>query len=104
MHALNDGAWCGSHGHGRPFLKRVLINNFDVSRQLAERREACLLRLLPRQRVCGGSQHEEKLLLTSGGRAAVHLVSDCQKYYCSTIIIVRLPEEEKSQAQGHLLT
>ena len=68
-----------------------------MSRQLAERREACLLRLLPRQRVRGGSQHEEKLLLTSGGRAAVHLVSDCQKYYCSTIIIVRLPEEEKSQ-------
>ena len=82
----------------------LLVNNFDVSRQLAERREACLLRLLPRQRVRGGSQHEEKLLLTSGGRAAVHLVSDCQKYYCSTIIIVRLPEEEKSQAQGHLLT
>ena len=85
------------------FTPRVLINNFDVSRQLAERREACLLRLLPRQRVRGGSQHEEKLLLTSGGRAAVHLVSDCQKWY-NTIIIVRLPEEEKSQAQGHLLT
>ena len=86
------------------FTPRVLINNFDVSRQLAERREACLLHLLPRQRVRGGSQHEEKLLLTSGGRAAVHLVSDCQKYYCSTIIIVQLMEEEKSQAQGHLLT
>ena len=65
-----------------------------MSRQLAERREACLLRLLPRERVRGGSlkkrvrggsQHEEKLLLTSGGRAAVHLVSDCQKYYCRTI-------------------
>ena len=52
----------------------------------------------------GGSQHEEKLLLTSGGRATVHSVSDCQKYYCSTIIIVRLPEEAKSQAQGHPLT
>ena len=103
MHVLNDRAWDGSHGHGRPYLKRVL-NNFDVSRQLAERREACLLRLLPRQRVRDGSQHEEKLLLTSGGHAAVHLVSDCQKYYCSTIIIVRLPEEEKSQAHGHLLT
>ena len=51
----------------------------------------------------GGSQHKEKLLLTSGGRDAVHLVSDCQKYYCSTIIIVRLSEEAKSQAQGHLL-
>ena len=75
-----------------------------MSRELAERREACLLRLLPRQRVHGGSQHEEKLLLTSGGRAAVHLVSDCQKYYYSTIIIVRLPEEAKSQVQGHLLT
>ena len=84
MHVLNDGARDGSHGHGRPFLERVL-NNFDVSRQLAERREACLLRLLPRQRVRGGSQHEEKLLLTSGGRAAVHLVSDCQKHYCRTI-------------------
>ena len=49
-------------------------------------------------------EHEEKLLLTSGGGAAVHLVSDCQKYYCSTIIIVQLSEEGKSQAQGHLLT
>ena len=65
-----------------------VLNNFDVSHQLAEQQEACLLRLLPRQRVRGGSQHEEKLLLTSGGRATVHLVSDCQKYYCSTIIIV----------------
>ena len=26
-----------------------------------------------------------KLLLTSGGRAAVYLVSDCQKHYCRTI-------------------
>ena len=67
------------------FWREYVLNNFDVSRQLAERREACLLRLLPRQRVRGGSQHEEKLLLTSGGRAAVHLVSDCQKYYCRTI-------------------
>ena len=92
MHVLNDRARDGSHGHGRPFLKRVL-NNLDVSRQLAEQREDCILRLLPRQ-----------LLLISDGRAAVDLVSDCQKYYCSTIIIVRLPEEEKSQAQGHLLT
>ena len=81
--------------------REYVLNNFDVSCQL---REACLLHLLPRQRVRGGSQHEEKLLLTSGGHAAVHLVSDCQKYYCSTIIIVRLPEEEKSQAQGDLLT
>ena len=76
MHILNDGARDGSHGHGRAFLERVL-NNFDVSHLLAERREACLLHLLPRQRVRGGSQHEETLLLTSGGRAAVHLVSDC---------------------------
>ena len=75
-----------------------------MSRQLAERGEACLLRLLPRQRVRGGSQHEEKLLLTSDGRVAVHLVSDCEKYYCSTIIIVRLAKEAKSQAQCHLLT
>ena len=30
------------------------------------------------------------------GRAVVHLVSDCQKYYCISIIIVRLPEEAKS--------
>ena len=103
MHVLNDGARDGSHGHGRPFMERVL-NNFDVSCQLAERQEACSLRLILRQRVRGGSQHEEKRLLTSGGHAEVHLVSDCQKYYCSTIIIVRLPEEEKSQAQGHLLT
>ena len=71
MHILNGGARDGSHGHGWPFLEREL-NNFDVSRQLAERREACLLCLLPRQRVRGGSQHEEKLLLTSGGRASVH--------------------------------
>ena len=55
-----DGAPDGYHGHGRPFLERVL-NKFDVSHQLAERREACLPRLplLPRQRVRGGSQHEE---------------------------------------------
>ena len=86
------------------FWRVYVLNNFDVSRQLPERREACLLRLPPRQRVRGGSQHEEKLLLTSGGHATVHLVSDCQKYYCSTTIIVRLPEEAKSQAQGHLLT
>ena len=78
MHVLNDGERDGSHGHGRPFLGRVL-NNFDVSHQLAECREACLLRLHPHQRVRGGLQHEEKLLLTSGGRSAVHLVSDCQK-------------------------
>ena len=81
-----------------------VLNNFDVSRQLAKRREACLLRLLPHQRMRGGSQHEEKLLLTTDGRAEVHSLSDSQKYYYSTIIIVRLPEEEKSQAQGHLLT
>ena len=71
-----------------------------MSRQLAEQREACLLHLLSRQRVRGGSLHEEKLLLTSGGRATVHLVSDCQKYYCSTTIIVRLPEEAKLAIVG----
>ena len=103
VHVLNDGARDGSHDMVSPFLEGVL-NNFDVSRQLTERREACLLRLLPRQRVRGGSQHKEKLLLTSGARATVHLVLDCQKYYFSTIILVRLPEEEKSQVQGHLLT
>ena len=72
-----------------------------MSRQLAERGEACLLRLFPHQRVRGGSQHEEKLLLTSGGRAAVQSVSDCQKHnvYCS-IIIVGPSEEAKSQVQG----
>ena len=97
MHVLNGRARDGSHGHGRPFLKRVLINNFDVSRQLVERREACLQCLLPRQRVRGGSQHEEKLLLTSGGGAAVHLVSDCQKYYYSTIIILRLLKRRRAK-------
>ena len=96
MHVLNDGARDGSHGHGQPFLETT----FDVSHQLVERREACLLHLLPRQRMRSGSQNKEKLLLTSGGRAAVHLVSDCQKYYYSTTIIARLPEEAKSQAQG----
>ena len=30
MHALNDGARDGSHGHGQHFLERVL-NNFDLS-------------------------------------------------------------------------
>ena len=84
------------------FWSEYVLNNFDVSRQLAERWEACLLRLLPRQCMRGGWQHEENLLLTSGGRAAVHLVSDCQKYYSSTIFIVRLLEEEKSQASVHL--
>ena len=59
------------------FWRDYVLNNFDVSRQLAERREACLLRHLPRQRVRGGLQHEETLFLTSGGRATVHLVSDC---------------------------
>ena len=54
------------------FWREYVLNNFDVSRQLAERREACLVCLLPRQRVRGGSQHEDKLLLTSGGRAPVH--------------------------------
>ena len=86
------------------FFDMSFVHPFAITRQLAEQREAFLLHLLSRQCVRGGSQHEEKLLLTSGGRATVHLVSDCQKYYCSTIIIVRLPEEEKSQAQGHLLT
>ena len=62
----------------------LLVNNFDVSHLLAERQEASL-RLLARQRVRGGSQHEVKLLLTSGGRATIHLVSDCQKHYCRTI-------------------
>ena len=84
-----------------------------MSRQLANEEKLCLLLVRPLPRSCarGGSQDEEKLLLydsalnTGGGRAAVHSVSDCQKYlYCSTIIIVRLPEEAKSQAHGHLLT
>ena len=79
------------------FWREYVLNNLDMSRQLAEQREACLLRILPRQRVHGGSQDEEKLLLTSGGRAAVHLVSDCQQF-------IRLPEEAKSQARGHLLS
>ena len=38
-----------------------------------------------------------------GARASIHLVLDCPKYYSSAIIIVRLPEEEKSKEQGHLL-
>ena len=44
------------------FWREYVLNNFDVSRQLAEGREA-RLRLLPCQRMRGGSQHEEKLLL-----------------------------------------
>ena len=59
VHILNDGAQDGSHDMVSPFLDRVL-NNFDVSRQLAEQREALLLRLLPRFLVRGGSEHEEK--------------------------------------------
>ena len=75
---------------------------FDVSRQFAERGEACLLRL-SLTHVRGGSQDEERVLTTArplplplphprprGGRAAVQSVSDCQKhtlyyqyYYCS---------------------
>ena len=70
------------------FWREYVLNNFDVSRQLIERREAFLLRLLPRQHMHSGSQYKEKLLLTSGGRAGFHLVSDFQKYYCSTTIIV----------------
>ena len=42
VHILNNRARDGIHGHGRPFLKRVLINNFGVSRQLAEWWEVCL--------------------------------------------------------------
>ena len=34
---------------------------------------------------CAVAHNTRKLLLTSGGRAAVHLVSDCQKHYCRTI-------------------
>ena len=67
------------------FWREYVLNNFDVSRQLTERREACLLCLPPRQRVRGGLQNEEELLLTSDGRVAVHLVSNCQKYYYRTI-------------------
>ena len=56
----------------------------------------------------GGWQDWEKLSLhtlppTRGGHAAVHSVSDGQKHtvvlHCSSTIIVRLPEEAKSQAQ-----
>ena len=82
-----------------------------MSRQLAERGEACLLRLsLADAR--GGSQEEERVLTTArplplprprprGGRAVVQSVSDCQKHnvYCS-IIIVGPSEEAKSQVQG----
>ena len=75
------------------FFYVSFVHPFANTRQLAERREACLLCLLPRQRVRGGSQHEEKLLLTSGGCAAIHLVSGCQQF-------IRLPEEAKSQAQS----
>ena len=85
------------------FLREYILNNFDVSRQLAERREACLVCRLPRPRERWLAGWGEAFSL-SDGRASVHLVLDCQKYYCSTIIIVRLPEEAKSQAQGHLLT
>jgi hypothetical protein len=62
-------------------------------------------------RARGASRDEEKLLLydsalnTDGGRAVVHSMSDCQKYlYCSTMIILRLWEEAKSQADDLLLT
>ena len=84
-----------------------------MSRQLAERGEACLLRL-SLAHVRGGSQDEERVLTTArplplplprprprGGRAAVQSVSDCQKhnvYY--SIIIVGPSEEAKSQVQG----
>ena len=83
-----------------------------MSRQLANEEKLCLLlvRPLPRSRARGGSRDEEKLLLYDSalnigvGHAAVHSVSYCQKYlYCSTIIIVRLPEEAKSQVHGHIL-
>ena len=66
MNRARDGARDGSHGHGRPFLERVL-NNFDVSHQLAEQREAFLLHPLPCPRARDGLHHEEKLLLTIVG-------------------------------------
>ena len=84
-----------------------------MSHQLTNEEKLCLLlvRPFPRSRARGGSQDEEKLLLydsalnTCGGRAAVHSVSDFQKYlYYSTIIIVRLPEEARSQVHDHLVT
>ena len=78
------------------FWREYILNNFDVSRQLAKRQEVFLLLLLPRQRMRGGSQHEEKLLLTSDGHATVHLVLDCQQF-------IRLSEEAKSQVQAHLV-
>ena len=84
---------------------------FDVSRQLAEREEACLLRLsLAHAR--GGLQDEERVLTTAPSPSlsiALALAVDAQQFnrcqiarsilYCS-IIIVGPSEEAKSQVQG----
>ena len=86
-----------------------------MSRQLAERGEACLLRLsLAHAR--GGSQDEERVLTTAPSPSpslslslALALAVDVQQFnrcqiarsilYCS-IIIVGPSEEAKSQVQG----
>jgi len=54
------------------FFDVSFVHPFANTRQLAEQREPCLLRLLPRQCMRGGSQNEEKPFLTSGGHATVH--------------------------------
>ena len=57
---------------------------------------------LPRSRARGGSQDEEKLLLydsalnIGGGRAAVHSVSDCQKYLLPPFRFIRLKSKISS--------
>ena len=61
---------------------------FDVSRQLAERGEACLLRLsLAHAR--GGSQDEERVLTTAPSPSPSPSPS---RWTCSSSIGVRLPE------------
>ena len=55
VHVLNDEARDGSHDMVSPFWREYVLSNFDVSRKLTEWQEACLLRLLPRQRMRGGS-------------------------------------------------
>jgi hypothetical protein len=58
----------------RLYTLEMLCTTFDVSRQLAERGEACLVCPLPRPRVrwLAESQDEEKLAYYAYGRSLAH--------------------------------
>ena len=65
------------------FSREYVLNNFDVSRQLAERQEACLLRLLPCQRMRGGSHMRRNFCLQA---VDVHQFIWCQIARSTTVV------------------